>query len=80
GARGGASNLPAPAPSESVLVQARRPGAASSLEPELRLAAAVFVDTTVVRGAGPPAALALLGDRGWYLPRWLRWLPAGLYA
>jgi WhiB family redox-sensing transcriptional regulator len=24
-----------------------------------------------------PAALALLGERGWYLPRWLGWLPGG---
>ena len=23
-----------------------------------------------------PAALALLGERAWWLPRWLRWLPA----
>jgi hypothetical protein len=22
-----------------------------------------------------PAALALLGERSWYLPRWLEWLP-----
>ena len=39
------------------------------------LAFAVFVDATVVRGICVPAALALLGDRSWYLPRWLRWLP-----
>jgi len=29
----------------------------------------------VVRGILLPAALALLGDRSWYLPRWLTWLP-----
>jgi RND superfamily putative drug exporter len=40
------------------------------------LAFAVFVDATVVRGICVPAALALLGDRSWYLPRWLNWLPA----
>ena len=40
------------------------------------LAFAVFVDATVVRGICVPAALALLGERSWYLPRWLRWLPA----
>jgi uncharacterized membrane protein YdfJ with MMPL/SSD domain len=39
------------------------------------LAAAVLIDATVVRGILLPAALALLGDRSWYLPRWLRWLP-----
>jgi RND superfamily putative drug exporter len=22
-----------------------------------------------------PSVLALLGERTWYLPRWLRWLP-----
>jgi RND superfamily putative drug exporter len=40
------------------------------------LAFAVFIDATVVRGICVPAALALLGERSWYLPRWLRWLPA----
>ncbi len=39
------------------------------------LGAAVLIDATVVRGIGVPAALALLGERSWYLPRWLRWLP-----
>ncbi len=39
------------------------------------LAAAVLVDATVVRGILLPAAMSLLGDRCWYLPRWLCWLP-----
>ncbi len=39
------------------------------------LAAAVLIDVTVVRGILLPAGLALLGDRTWYLPRWLSWLP-----
>ncbi|HEY2507774.1 MAG TPA: MMPL family transporter [Streptosporangiaceae bacterium] len=39
------------------------------------LAAAVFIDATLVRGVVLPAALALLGERAWYLPAWLRWLP-----
>ena len=39
------------------------------------LAAAVLIDATVVRGILLPAALALLGERSWYLPRWLAWLP-----
>ncbi len=39
------------------------------------LAAAVLIDATVVRGLVLPAALALLGDRAWYLPPWLSWLP-----
>jgi hypothetical protein len=39
------------------------------------LAAAVLIDATIVRGVVLPAALALLGDRAWYLPSWLSWLP-----
>jgi len=39
------------------------------------LPAAVLIDATVVRGILVPAAMALLGDRCWYLPRWLHWLP-----
>jgi hypothetical protein len=41
------------------------------------LASAVLIDATVVRGVLVPAALAVLGERTWYLPRWLRWLPGG---
>jgi RND superfamily putative drug exporter len=40
------------------------------------LAVAVFLDATVVRSILVPSAMKLLGDRNWYLPRWLRWLPA----
>jgi RND superfamily putative drug exporter len=36
------------------------------------LAVAVLIDATVVRGILLPAALAALGERTWYLPRWLR--------
>jgi RND superfamily putative drug exporter len=39
------------------------------------LAAAVFIDATVVRGILLPAIMSLLGERCWYLPRWLSWLP-----
>jgi RND superfamily putative drug exporter len=39
------------------------------------LAAAVLIDATVVRGVLLPAAMSLLGERCWYLPRWLSWLP-----
>jgi len=39
------------------------------------LGVAVLLDATVVRGVLLPACLALLGERSWYLPRWLRWLP-----
>jgi RND superfamily putative drug exporter len=35
------------------------------------LATAIAVDATVVRLVLVPATMALLGDRNWYLPRWL---------
>lgn len=39
------------------------------------LAVAVFLDATVVRSVLVPASMKLLGDRNWYLPTWLEWLP-----
>jgi RND superfamily putative drug exporter len=36
---------------------------------------AILLDATVVRSILVPAAMALLGDRNWYLPRWLAWIP-----
>ena len=39
------------------------------------LAAAILIDATIVRGVLLPAAMTLLGDWNWYLPRWLHWLP-----
>ncbi|MBK1783600.1 MMPL family transporter [Prauserella cavernicola] len=39
------------------------------------LAVGILVDAFVVRMVLVPAALALLGDRAWWLPGWLRWLP-----
>ncbi|MFD8392013.1 MMPL family transporter [Streptomyces sp. NPDC059680] len=39
------------------------------------LAAAVLIDATVIRGVLLPAVMALLGERNWYLPKWLHWLP-----
>ena len=39
------------------------------------LAAAVLIDATLVRSVLVPASMKLLGDRNWYLPRWLAWLP-----
>ncbi|GAA1524606.1 MMPL family transporter [Streptomyces albidochromogenes] len=39
------------------------------------LATAVLIDATIIRGVLLPAVMALLDDRNWYLPRWLRWLP-----
>ncbi|MEV4332964.1 MMPL family transporter [Streptomyces sp. NPDC049597] len=39
------------------------------------LAAAVLIDATIIRGVLLPAVMALLGDRNWYFPKWLHWLP-----
>jgi putative drug exporter of the RND superfamily len=39
------------------------------------LAIAVFLDATIVRSILVPSAMKLLGDRNWYLPKWLQWLP-----
>ncbi|MET8011671.1 MMPL family transporter [Streptomyces sp. NPDC005271] len=39
------------------------------------LAAAVLIDATIIRGVLLPAVMSLLGERNWYLPAWLRWLP-----
>jgi RND superfamily putative drug exporter len=39
------------------------------------LAVAVLIDATLVRSVLVPASMKLLGDRNWYLPRWLAWLP-----
>lgn len=39
------------------------------------LAAAVLIDATIIRGVLLPAIMALLDERNWYFPRWLRWLP-----
>jgi len=41
------------------------------------LAAAVLMDATVVRGILLPAAMSLLGDRCWYVPHRMSWLPGG---
>ena len=40
------------------------------------LATGILFDAFVVRMVLVPAALALLGERAWWLPRWLRWLPS----
>jgi len=39
------------------------------------LAFAVFIDATVVRLVLVPATMELLGDRNWWFPSWLEWLP-----
>jgi uncharacterized membrane protein YdfJ with MMPL/SSD domain len=40
------------------------------------LAVAILIDATIVRGVLLPATMKLLGERNWYLPSWLEWLPA----
>jgi RND superfamily putative drug exporter len=39
------------------------------------LAFAVFIDATVVRLILVPATMELLGDRNWWFPSWLEWMP-----
>jgi uncharacterized membrane protein YdfJ with MMPL/SSD domain len=39
------------------------------------LAVAILIDATLVRAVLLPAAMKLLGERNWYLPRRLSWLP-----
>jgi RND superfamily putative drug exporter len=39
------------------------------------LAAAILIDATIIRAVLLPATMKLLGERNWYLPRGLGWLP-----
>jgi len=39
------------------------------------LAIAIALDALIIRTILVPAAMTLLGDWNWYLPRWLEWLP-----
>jgi uncharacterized membrane protein YdfJ with MMPL/SSD domain len=39
------------------------------------VAVALLLDATLVRLVLVPAAMELLGERNWYLPSWLHWLP-----
>ena len=39
------------------------------------LAAAILIDATLIRAVLLPATMKLLGDKNWYLPKWLGWLP-----
>jgi len=45
------------------------------MEMGIGLAAAVLIDATIVRAVLLPASMKLLGERNWYLPGWLQWLP-----
>lgn len=48
----------------------------SMKESGVGMATAVLVDATLIRAVLLPAAMKLLGEANWYLPRWLSWLPA----
>jgi RND superfamily putative drug exporter len=37
----------------------------------LGLATAIFIDATIVRLVLVPATMELLGDRNWWIPKWL---------
>jgi putative drug exporter of the RND superfamily len=39
------------------------------------VAVSLIIDATVIRSIVLPSVMALLGDRSWYLPRWLEWIP-----
>jgi uncharacterized membrane protein YdfJ with MMPL/SSD domain len=39
------------------------------------VAVALLIDATIIRSVLLPSVMALLGDRNWYLPSWLEWLP-----
>jgi RND superfamily putative drug exporter len=39
------------------------------------LASGILFDAFIVRMVLVPAAMSLLGERAWWLPRWLHWLP-----
>jgi putative drug exporter of the RND superfamily len=39
------------------------------------VAVALLLDATLIRLVVLPSALSLLGQRSWYLPGWLQWLP-----
>lgn len=39
------------------------------------VAVSLLLDATLIRLVLLPAVLSLLGERSWYLPRWLEWIP-----
>jgi len=39
------------------------------------LGVAVLIDATIIRMVLVPSLMTLLGDRNWYMPKWLSWLP-----
>jgi putative drug exporter of the RND superfamily len=39
------------------------------------VAVSLLIDATIIRSVVLPSVMVLLGDRNWYLPRWLQWIP-----
>jgi RND superfamily putative drug exporter len=39
------------------------------------VAISLLIDATIIRSVILPASMKLLGERNWYLPSWLGWLP-----
>jgi RND superfamily putative drug exporter len=39
------------------------------------VAISLLIDATLIRSVLLPAAMKLLGEWNWYLPKWLNWLP-----
>ncbi len=39
------------------------------------VAVSLLIDATIIRSVLLPSVMTLLGDRNWYLPRWLEWIP-----
>ncbi|HEU0041918.1 MAG TPA: MMPL family transporter, partial [Jiangellaceae bacterium] len=39
------------------------------------VAVSLLIDATVIRSVVLPSVMVLLGDRNWYLPGWLEWIP-----
>jgi putative drug exporter of the RND superfamily len=39
------------------------------------VAVSLLIDATLIRSVLLPSLMALLGERNWYLPAWLDWIP-----
>ena len=39
------------------------------------VAVSLLIDATIIRSVLLPSLMAILGERNWYLPRWLEWIP-----
>ncbi len=39
------------------------------------IAIALLIDATIIRSVVLPSVMTLLGDRNWYFPGWLEWIP-----